>query len=152
MSDGSPGQQCGIGSNHTGATAALFAALRFGAGTPLAIGRRHLGAARTGAYISVAPFFGILLAVFMGDEFTLPPVTVGALMAFGVWLHLSEKRRHEHVREIMAHEHEHTHDERHQHAHEPCIEVLEPHTHAHAHKPLRHTHKHFPDIHHRHVH
>jgi len=116
------------------------------------IGLRHLGAARTGAYFSVAPFFGVLLAVFMGDDFTLPLMTAGVLMAFGVWLHLSEKHRHEHVHEIMRHEHEHTHDEHHQHAHEPGTDVHEPHTHVHAHKPVRHTHEHFPDIHHRHVH
>jgi hypothetical protein len=116
------------------------------------IGLRHLGAARTGAYFSVAPFFGVLLAVFMGDDFTLPLMTAGVLMAFGVWLHLSEKHRHEHVHEIMRHEHEHTHDEHHQHAHEPGTDLHEPHTHVHAHKPLRHTHEHFPDIHHRHVH
>jgi drug/metabolite transporter (DMT)-like permease len=29
---------------------------------------RHLGTARTGAYFSVAPFFGALLAVSMGRQ------------------------------------------------------------------------------------
>ncbi|KAB2638738.1 MAG: DMT family transporter [Verrucomicrobia bacterium] len=116
------------------------------------ISLRHLGAARTGAYFSVAPFFGVLLAVFMGDGFTLPLTTAGALMAFGVWLHLSEKHRHEHTHEVMAHEHEHTHDEHHQHTHEPGTDPQEPHSHPHIHKPLRHNHEHFPDIHHRHVH
>ena len=116
------------------------------------IGLRHLGTARTGAYFSVAPFFGVLLAVLMGDDFTVPLVVAGGLMGLGVWLHLSEKHRHEHVHEIMVHEHEHTHDEHHQHAHEPGTDAHEPHTHAHAHKPLRHTHEHFPDIHHRHGH
>jgi len=34
------------------------------------IALRHLGTARTGAYFSVAPFFGALLAVALGDAVT----------------------------------------------------------------------------------
>jgi len=52
---------------------------------------RNLGTARTGAYFSVAPFFGAALALGMlgerpGTAFWL----AGGLMAFGVWLHVSE--------------------------------------------------------------
>ena len=60
------------------------------------VGLRHLGAARTGAYFSVAPFFGALLAVMMGDTVTIPLLAAGTLMALGVWLHLSEHHEHEH--------------------------------------------------------
>jgi drug/metabolite transporter (DMT)-like permease len=38
---------------------------------------RHLGTARTGAYFSVAPFFGALLAVSMGEAITLPLLLAG---------------------------------------------------------------------------
>lgn len=45
---------------------------------------RHLGSARTGAYFSVAPFFGALLAILLGERITLPLVIAGALMAIGI--------------------------------------------------------------------
>ena len=114
---------------------------------------RHLGAARTGAWFGVAPFFGALVAVVgLGDAVTLPLLAAGALMAIGVWLHASERHAHEHVHEPLAHEHEHRHDDHHQHAHAPGTAPGEPHTHAHRHAPLRHEHAHFPDAHHRHGH
>lgn len=56
---------------------------------------RHLGSARTGAYFSVAPFFGALLALLMGDSVSIQIIIAGILMALGTWLHLTE--RHEHV-------------------------------------------------------
>jgi drug/metabolite transporter (DMT)-like permease len=53
---------------------------------------RHLGSARTGAYFSVAPFFGAAVAlVLQGDPVTLQLLAAGAMMAFGVWLHLTER-------------------------------------------------------------
>ena len=114
---------------------------------------RHLGAARTGAWFGVAPFFGALIAVVgLGDAVTLPLLAAGALMAIGVWLHASERHEHDHGHEPLAHEHEHTHDDHHQHAHTPGAALSEPHTHAHLHAPLRHGHPHFPDAHHRHEH
>ena len=113
---------------------------------------RHLGSARTGAYFSIAPFFGALLAVAMGDPVTLPLLGAAALMALGVWLHLSERHEHPHTHEPLEHEHEHVHDEHHQHAHEPGVDVAVPHTHRHRHAALTHSHRHAPDIHHRHRH
>jgi len=113
---------------------------------------RHLGTARTGAYFSVAPFFGALLAVVMGEPMTLPLLAAGALMAFGIWLHLSERHEHLHRHEPMEHEHEHTHDAHHDHAHPwPTVPGTR-HNHAHRHAPLEHAHSHFPDMHHRHQH
>jgi len=48
------------------------------------VGLRHLGTARTGAYFSVAPFFGATLALLMGEPVTLQLLMAGALMALGV--------------------------------------------------------------------
>jgi drug/metabolite transporter (DMT)-like permease len=114
---------------------------------------RHIGTARTGAYFSLAPFFGGLIAVLvLGEPVTVQIVAAGSLMALGVWLHLTERHEHEHGHEEMAHEHRHVHDEHHQHSHDGSEPPGEPHSHWHVHGPLRHSHAHFPDIHHRHEH
>jgi drug/metabolite transporter (DMT)-like permease len=114
---------------------------------------RDLGAARTGAYFSTAPFVGAAIAVLWLAETPSAAFWIaGALMALGVWLHLSETHEHEHAHEAMAHEHAHVHDEHHQHAHDFAWDGEEPHSHAHRHEPMRHAHPHFPDLHHRHDH
>jgi hypothetical protein len=113
---------------------------------------RHLGTARTGAYFSVAPFIGAILAVLMGEPVSAPLVVAGALMALGVWLHLTERHEHEHMHEELLHEHEHVHDEHHQHDHAGVAVPAEKHSHWHRHEPLSHIHPHFPDAHHRHPH
>lgn len=114
---------------------------------------RHLGAARTGAYFSLAPFIGAALAVAIFRE----PVTArlllaGALMAAGLWLHLAERHEHEHVHEALGHEHAHVHDDHHRHDHGSDDPEGEPHSHPHQHEPTRHRHPHYPDLHHRHGH
>jgi len=116
------------------------------------VGLRHLGTARTGAYFSVAPFFGALLAVLMGEPITIPLLMAGALMVLGTWLHLTERHEHRHVHEPMEHIHEHFHDEHHLHAHDYPVTPGTKHSHRHRHEPLTHTHPHFPDVHHRHSH
>jgi drug/metabolite transporter (DMT)-like permease len=114
---------------------------------------RHLGAARTGAYFSTAPFLGAVLAVAMlGEAVTWQLVAAGALMAVGVALHLAERHEHEHAHEALEHEHRHVHDAHHRHAHVPSDPAGEPHTHPHRHRPLVHKHPHYPDLHHRHRH
>ena len=75
-----------------------------------------------------------------------------ALMAWGVWLHLTEHHEHEHVHEPMEHSHRHVHDAHHQHEHAFPWAGDEPHEHTHRHEVLVHKHPHFPDIHHRHSH
>ncbi|MBX9244344.1 EamA family transporter [Actinotalea ferrariae] len=119
------------------------------------VGLRHVGTARAGAYFSVAPFFGALLAVALGDRVTWQLLVAGVLMAVGAWLHLSEDHGHEHEHEAVRHEHSHTHDDGH-HAHEHAPgEVVEAgvrHRHVHTHEPVTHTHEHYPDAHHRHDH
>jgi drug/metabolite transporter (DMT)-like permease len=113
---------------------------------------RHLGTARTGAYFSVAPFFGALLAVLMGEPVTISLLMAGALMALGTWLHLTEHHEHGHKHEEMEHVHEHAHDEHHLHAHDYPVSPGTKHSHLHRHELLIHTHPHFPDVHHRHNH
>lgn len=88
---------------------------------------RGLGAARTGAYFSTAPFVGVAAALILLGESTSPAFWLAAaLMGMGVWLHLTERHEHEHVHEAQGH----------------------PPSHA----PIIHSHPHFPDIHHRHRH
>jgi drug/metabolite transporter (DMT)-like permease len=113
------------------------------------VGLRHLGAARTGAYFSVAPFFGAVLALLMGEPVTSPLLLAGALMALGTWLHLIEDHEHEHAHEAARHDHEHTHDEHHQHEHDVPVAKGTKHHHAHWHQALIHKHPHFSDSHHR---
>ena len=113
---------------------------------------RHLGAARTGAHFSTAPFIGAALAVPLLGE----PVTAGlgaatVLMTIATWLVLTESHRHEHEHGYLVHNHHHVHDEHHQHVHRDG-EGSEPHAHEHAHEPMRHAHPHVPDLHHRHEH
>lgn len=115
------------------------------------LGLRHLGTARTGAYFSLAPFIGAVLAlVLFPGGLTLQLVLAGLLMGLGLWLHLSERHDHQHDHEALKHDHAHTHDEHHQHAHDGA--VSEPHSHWHRHEPMRHKHPHYPDLHHRHSH
>jgi len=114
---------------------------------------RHLGTARTGAYFSVAPFFGAALAFAMLSE--RPDASfwaAAALMALGVWLHLSERHEHEHAHDEMQHQHEHVLDAHHQHAHDFDWDGREPHAHPHRHARMIHAHPHYPDLHHRHTH
>lgn len=117
---------------------------------------RELGAARTGAYFSVAPFAGALLALaLLHEPVTIPLLAGGALMVIGVWLHASERHAHVHAHEALEHVHAHVHgagDPHHEHAHEPPVAAGTRHVHLHRHEALTHTHAHFPDAHHRHAH
>ena len=135
--------------------AALLGFAGYGASLTLfVIALRHLGTARTGAYFSVAPFFGAALAIlFLGEPITLPLLLAGALMALGVCLHLTEQHEHEHDHALLEHTHEHTHgvdDEHHQHEHDEPVEPGTRHSHWHQHLPMTHSHKHYPDAHHHH--
>jgi drug/metabolite transporter (DMT)-like permease len=117
---------------------------------------RHLGTARTGAYFSLAPFVGALVATVGWRERVTPLLVAGAgCMAVGVWLHLTERHEHEHSHEALEHEHAHVHDAHHQHEHrpgDPPVTDPKPHSHPHRHAALVHSHPHYPDIHHRHTH
>src|SRR5712664_2309102 len=136
------------------AFAGLVGVLGYGASLALfVLALRHLGTARTGAYFSTAPFFGAAAAVLvLGEPLTAQLLIAAALMAVGVWLHITEHHEHFHVHDPLTHEHAHTHDEHHQHEHGPLDPAGEPHTHRHRHGPLEHAHQHTPDEHHRHRH
>jgi len=116
------------------------------------VGLRHLGTARTGAYFSIAPFFGAALALLMGEPVTVPLLIAAALMLIGLVLHLTERHRHPHRHHAQEHEHEHVHDEHHQHGHDVPVPPGTRHRHWHRHAPLLHEHAHYPDMHHRHDH
>ena len=134
--------------------AALIGLFGYGASLVLfVIALRELGAARTGAYFSTAPFAGIVLALAVLGE--APAWTFWLalpLMAAGVWLHVSEHHVHEHTHEPLEHAHDHVHDEHHRHKHEFDWNGAEPHAHPHRHERMAHSHPHYPDIHHRHSH
>ena len=114
---------------------------------------RELGAARTGAYFSTAPFFGAAVAMLaFGEHPSLLFWLAAALMGAGVWLHLQERHEHMHTHQPFPHTHRHGHDENHQHSHDFDWDGHEPHTHHHVHALLTHSHPHYPDIHHQHEH
>ena len=120
--------------------------------TLFVVALRTLGAARSGAYFSVAPLFGVVISLVLWPELPGPLFWVAAaLMAFGVWLHIRERHEHAHTHEPLAHHHRHRHDEHHQHEH-PFEWSGESHAHAHTHEVLTHKHPHYPDVHHRHLH
>ena len=101
------------------ASAAAVGFLGYGVSLVLFIlALRHLGTARAGAYFSIAPFFGAVVAVLAGqDAMTWPLVAAATLMGLGVWLHVSEHHAHEHDHEPLVHTHAHAHDEHHGHEH-----------------------------------
>lgn len=119
---------------------------------------RHLGASRSGAYFSTAPFVGAVVSIlFFNEPMTWQLGVASALMGAGVWLHMTEHHSHTHRHEALLHTHSHTQDAHHHHAHsgmdeEHLTHAPGAHTHAHYHPPLEHSHAHFPDAHHRHKH
>jgi len=53
---------------------------------------REIGAARTGAYFSTAPFIGAVVGIIvLREPLTVAVVVAGLLMGFGVYLHLTEQ-------------------------------------------------------------
>jgi len=137
--------------------AAVLGFLSYGASLTLfVVALRHLGTARTGAYFSVAPFFGALLALTMLDEpLTMNLLLGGVLMAVGIVLHLTERHAHEHTHEMLEHQHEHVHgadDPHHDHEHEVPMQPGTRHSHPHRHVLSTLVHPLFPDAHHRHNH
>ena len=146
------------GASLPGALDALLAGVVgfLGYGVSLAlfvVALRHLGAARTGAYFSTAPFLGAVVAVIaLGEPLTIQLIVAGGFMGLGVWLHLTERHEHAHTHRPMTHTHSHVHDEHHRHQHSSKDSPGEPHAHSHEHGWLKHTHPHTPDMHHEHRH
>ena len=141
------------------AAATVVGFLAYGVSLALfVVALRHLGASRTGAYFSTAPFVGAVFSIlFFAEPISWKLLAAAAAMALGIWLHLTENHAHRHRHEVLEHEHMHTHgdgqaglDGHHMHAHVP--EVVGPHSHLHRHEPTTHSHAHYPDAHHRHTH
>lgn len=86
---------------------------------------------------------------WLGEPVTPGLLVAGALMAVGVWLHLTEQHAHVHAHPAEEHDHEHEHDVHHHHEHAEG-HVVERHSHPHRQEPMTHAHAHFPDAHHRH--
>jgi drug/metabolite transporter (DMT)-like permease len=130
---------------------------------------RHIGTSRTGAYFSLAPFFGSIVSIIIfKEELTFAFGAAFLMMAAGLYCHLSENHDHGHEHKYTGHQHLHTHDDlHHAHGHEG-VEAFEPgggvfengkkegaklaHSHFHEHHAVFHTHFHYPDIHHEHEH
>lgn len=95
-------------------------ALSYGAGLLLfVLALRGLGAARTGAYFALGPFFGAAAAVLVLGEPLTPQLGIaGVLMAAAIWLLVREAHEHRHEHGPGVHAHCHVHDAHHQHAHE----------------------------------
>ena len=121
--------------------------------TLFVVALRTLGTARTGAYFSIAPLFGVIISIALWPE---PPSLLfwaaTLLMGIGLWLHLRERHEHTHTHDPLVHSHRHRHDEHHRHEHDFAWDGTEPHVHPHDHQVLTHSHPHYPDIHHRHPH
>ncbi|HUL65632.1 MAG TPA: DMT family transporter [Burkholderiaceae bacterium] len=139
---------------HAAVAAMLVGFLGYGVSVVLfVLALRGLGAARTGAYFSTAPFIGAAIAIALFAEPASTSFWVAAaLMGLGVWLHITERHAHEHTHTPLEHSHSHVHDEHHRHEHDFKWDGKEPHAHSHRHQPLTHTHPHFPDVHHEHRH
>jgi drug/metabolite transporter (DMT)-like permease len=114
--------------------------------------QRIVGAARTASVFAAAPFVGVAVAVTLGTPW--PGALAGlsaALMALGMWLHVTERHDHPHAHPALDHDHVHVHDDGHHgHLHDPM--PIGPHAHPHHHDPLTHHHEHSEDVHHHHGH
>jgi drug/metabolite transporter (DMT)-like permease len=133
--------------------ALLVGAACYGASLVLFIkALKGLGAFRTGALFSLAPFIGgigSLVILRETPEWFMLPAAV--FMALGVAIIIREKHGHRHRHLRMVHDHMHVHDDIH-HAHVHSDEPRGPHRHEHAHEEMDHVHVHWPDTHHRHGH
>jgi ABC-type nickel/cobalt efflux system permease component RcnA len=110
---------------------------------------RGLGAARTSALYGTAPLAGVVLSIFIFQEFPSALFIIAAvLMVGGALLLVNEEHVHSHVHPVLVHDHSHNHEEA-GHAHDTAVGT---HSHEHEHNSEEHGHDHMPDIHHRHGH
>ncbi len=90
--------------------------------------QKDLGAAKTSAYYSVAPFLGVIFGVLIiGERPAIQFYIALIIMAVSTWFMVKDTIELQHT-----HEHEHTHSHEHSHGNEI-------HTHEHSH---RHSHTH----------
>ncbi len=114
---------------------------------------QRLGATRSQLIFSSAPFWGVLLSVFLLREpFSLKQLAATIILALAIILMFREQHQHHHTHVAQAHEHLHAHEDgHHTHSH-PGLPPATRHLHPHAHPALTHSHAHWPDLHHRHLH
>ena len=90
--------------------------------------QKHLGAAKTSAYYSVAPFLGVIFSfVLLGESISIEFFIGLIIMAISAVLLVKDNI-------TLQHTHEHVHTHTHQHSHGDMV-----HTHEHQH---RHVHQH----------
>ena len=118
---------------------------------------RSMGTARTGLFLALSPFFGVIFSSFLFQEpfHQFFPIAL-FIMVIGVYLLVSERHAHQHYHPPLVHNHRHNHhDLHHDHAHDhnalPVSSSGE-HSHLHSHKAITHDHPHKPDLHHQHDH
>jgi drug/metabolite transporter (DMT)-like permease len=95
--------------------------------------QRYLGAAKTSAYYSFAPFIGAGLSLLIFMELPTLSFTVAlVIMIAGAYLASTEEHAREYNHTVITHDHSHRHDDGiHNHVHEEP--VTGPHTHTHTH-------------------
>jgi hypothetical protein len=114
---------------------------------------QRLGATRSQFVFASAPFFGLALALVMGESITLHQVGAFIVFLVSVYILFRESHSHEHVHQPVTHEHVHEHPcEHHQHEHAGMADKPVRHSHPHEHSYEQHSHPHLPDLHHRHEH
>ncbi len=114
---------------------------------------QSLGATRSQLIFSSAPFFGLLLALLLGDSLTALQWVAFLIFLGSVYVLFQETHSHNHVHQPLVHTHSHYHpDAHHNHAHSEGVAALGRHSHIHEHRPIEHSHPHWPDLHHRHEH
>ncbi len=136
-----------------GIALAIVGALGYGASLWMYLSaQRTFGIARTASVFAIAPFVGAALALALGERAGGITTAFGfAAIAFGAYLHASERHAHPHLHASTRHEHFHRHDDDH-HTHEHPFRVEGEHAHDHAHEPLAHAHAHAADPDHAHEH
>ena len=113
--------------------------------------QKELGAAKTSAYYSIAPFLGVLFSVILlGEQLNAQFFAALGIMVAATVLMIKDSialqhthmhthtHTHEHRHGNLVHTHEHTHTHEHNHVHEG-----DEHVHSHHHKDLNdHNHPH----------
>ena len=113
--------------------------------------QKHLGAAKTSAYYSVAPFLGVVFSFLLFAEMPGIQFFIGlAIMVVATVLMVKDTIS-------LQHDHEHSHLHTHEHSHGDVIHTHE-HTHTHSHTHIHgedesaHSHNHCSEIPHEHAH
>ena len=110
--------------------------------------QKDLGAAKTSAYYSIAPFLGVVFSVvLLGEKPKIQFYVALAVMVISTYLMVKDTVQLQHT-----HEHEHEHAHTHEHRHGDTVHTHE-HTHIHSHPHVHngdsedHTHRHTPAYH-----